>query len=156
MPKQTRRVTDQSQRHAPRFAAFARLRRGCDAASRLLALAAFCMTAPPLSAQEGLPTPGEAIGRVFDAVGLRNAPPPAPDFVVKSRGAPLDYKPLQPTDRENHRKPAAELQSIEADMANAAARNKAAASRVAVPDGAAPPVAKPAGATKRKAGAKAQ
>ncbi len=114
MPKQTRRVTYQS--HTPLSPGGAFPPRGRVArirgAARVFALAAMSLAAVQLHAQEGPSSPGEAIGRIFEAVKLRNTPPPPPDFVVKSRGAPLDYKPLLPTDRENHRKPAAELQSI--------------------------------------------
>ena len=116
----------------------------------LCLLTGLWLVPPQAAAQEGLPTPGEAIGRIFDAVKLRNQPPAPPDFVTNSRTGGLDYKPLAPTDRENHKKPPAQLEAIDADMASAAARNRAAAAQVAVPDavaakpGTAKPRAKPA------------
>jgi hypothetical protein len=102
-------------------------------------IAYFCVAAGtclgiPLALAQGLPTPGEAIGRIFDAVKLRNELPQPPDFVTNSRTQDLEYQPLRQTDRANHRKSPQELQSLDAEMAGAAARNREAAQHAGTPD----------------------
>jgi len=89
------------------------------------------------SAQEAPSTGGETIGRVFDALGLRSEPKPAPDFIQRARPDPqsLDYMPFSPPDSGRAKpKTPAQLDAMGADLNQALARNRAAAARVKTPD----------------------
>lgn len=100
----------------------------------LSALAAFAL-ATPAAAQEGAPsTGGQAIGAVFDGLGLRKPVPAAPDFVRESRPGQLDYVPLSPTPEPTAKKSAAELQAAGATLDKAAAENRRRAARVKIPN----------------------
>jgi hypothetical protein len=103
---------------------------------RYLLLLVCCLVAAlPLNARAQV---GEAIGRILDDTNIRRAPPPPPDFVVKTRPDPdaLHYTPLQtpePTDRTPKKTPA-ELEAIGAELSRAAAANKEKAARIKTPD----------------------
>jgi hypothetical protein len=103
-----------------------------------LGLMAAALLAPACAgAQEAPSTGGETIGRVFDALGLRSEPKPAPDFIQKARPDPqsLDYQPFSPPDSERARaKTPAQLDAMGADLNRSLARNRAAAARVKIPD----------------------
>ncbi len=119
----------------------------------------FCwaMSAAPIEARaQQLPTPGEAIGRVFEGAGLRRAPDTPPDFVVNSRPQNMDYAPLsvsQPADRGPKKTPA-ELEAMGADLMRAAAENREKAARIKVPDSGRPnPAVSKKSATVKQRGA---
>jgi len=88
----------------------------------------------PAAAQEAPTTGGSFIGRIFDATGLRTAPPPAADFVRESRPQQLDYAPLSPKPEKSGRKSAAELQASGAALDRAAAEARRRAARVKIPN----------------------
>lgn len=90
------------------------------------------------AAQEAPATGGALIGRIFDATGLRHAPPPPSDFVRQSRPEQLDYVPLAPAAETKGRRSAADMQALGAELDTAIAANRAKAARVKTPD-AAPP-----------------
>ncbi len=95
--------------------------------------AALLTLAGAAGAQEAAPsTGGQLIGGVFEALGIRKPPPPAPDFVRESRPEQMDYKPFTP--RPEKRKTAADLQAAGAELERAAAENRRRAGRVKVPD----------------------
>jgi hypothetical protein len=102
---------------------------------RLLAVAAMLTVASPASAQEGaLSSAGQAIGGVFDSLGLRKPPPPAPDFVRQSRPEKMDYVPFAPTPEKDGKKRAAEMQAAGATLDRAAVTARRRAARVNAPD----------------------
>jgi hypothetical protein len=79
---------------------------------------------------------GAAIGNVLETLHLRQTPPPAPDFVVRSRPAPdsLEYQPMKPTEKPTGKKTPAQLDALGAELEGALERNRKAGARVAVPD----------------------
>lgn len=91
-------------------------------------------------AQEMPSSGGEFIGRMFDATGLRTAPPQAADFVRESRPERMDYRAFDPTPRKDpKRKTAADLRAMGAGLEAAAAENRRKAAGVAKPDAPAKP-----------------
>ncbi|MGA8169440.1 MAG: hypothetical protein WB816_01170, partial [Methylocystis sp.] len=86
----------------------------------------------------------------MDSLNLRHAPPPAADFVVRSRPAPdtLNYRPMAPTEKSTKKKTPEQLDALGAELEGALARNRQAGARVATPDPA------PGPAPRRAAGAK--
>ena len=101
---------------------------------RLPLLAAALTLAGAAAAQEAPATGGQAIGGLFDALGFRKPPPPAPDFVRESRPDTMDYKPLAPTPPRSEKKSAAEMQAAGAALDRAIAENRRKAARVKVPN----------------------
>lgn len=105
-------------------------------------LSTFCLvafvalSAPARAADGGPATIGEAIGKLFESANLRSTPPPAADFVVRSRPAELDYTPLaKPQTGPPGTRNASELQKLEKELGAAAAANRSRAARVRAPDG---------------------
>jgi hypothetical protein len=87
------------------------------------------------AAQEAQPsTGGQTIGRLFDALGIRKPPPPAPDFVRESRPARLDYVPLAPKPDGDAKANAARLRETGASLDRSAAEARRRAARVKTPD----------------------
>lgn len=101
-----------------------------------IALVLICgLAAGAALAQEAPSSGGEFIGRIFDATGLRTAPPQAADFVRESRPERMDYRPFDPTPKkDSKRKTAADLRALGADLEAAAAENRRKAAGVARPD----------------------
>lgn len=99
-----------------------------------LALAGALLAAGAARAQDAPSSGGQAIGGLFEALGLRKPIPPAPDFVRESRPERLDYKPLAPTPKPTAKKDAANLQAAGASLDRAAAQAKSRAARVKVPN----------------------
>ncbi len=106
----------------------------------------FCV---PAAAQEAN-SPGAAVSGVLDALHLRQEPPPAADFVVRSRPAPdaLDYQPMKPVEKSQKKKTPAQLDALGAELESALERNRRAGAGVARPD----PAPRPT--QRRAAGAK--
>ena len=94
---------------------------------------------------------GAMVGNVLETLHLRQTPPPAQDFVVRSRPAPdqLQYQPMKPTEKPTGKKTPAQLDALGAELQGALEQNRKAGARVAVPD----PAPRPA-ASKRAAAAK--
>lgn len=90
------------------------------------------------AAQEAPATGGALIGRIFDATGLRHAPPPPPDFVRQSRPERLDYVPLAPSAEKDGKRKVGAMQALGAELDAAIAGNRARAARVKTPDVAPP------------------
>jgi hypothetical protein len=92
---------------------------------------------------------GAMVGNVLETLHLRQTPPPAQDFVVRSRPAPdeLQFQPMKPTEKPTGKKTPAQLDALGAELEGALERNRKAAARVAVPDSASRP------ATPRRAAA---
>jgi hypothetical protein len=91
--------------------------------------------APAAHAEDSAPSSvGEAIGRMFEGVGLRNSPPPSADFVTRSRPSQLDYAPFATQgsrpDKTKIREDSAALQK---ELEAAGAANRARAARVKRP-----------------------
>lgn len=84
-------------------------------------------------AQDAPPTGGRAIGAIFDGLGLRKPPAPAPDFVRESRPERLDYLPLAPRPGTSQKKTPAEMEALGAQLDRAIAENKRKAARVKTP-----------------------
>ncbi len=102
---------------------------------RLALIAAVLAVANAAAAQEaGISTGGQAIGGLFDALGLRRPTSPAPDFVRESRPQKMDYVPLAPTPEKNGKQRATELQATSAALDRAAAQARRRAARVKTPD----------------------
>lgn len=101
------------------------------------------------SAQEAN-SPGAVVGDVLDALHLRQEPPAAADFVVRSRPAPgsLDYQPMKPTEKSEKKKTPAQLDALGAELESALAQNRRAGARVAAPDPAPRPAPRRAAGTK--------
>jgi hypothetical protein len=100
-----------------------------------LVAAAALVVANAAAAQEaGISSGGQAIGRLFEGLGLRRPPPPAPDFVRESRTKNMDYVPLTPTPEKNDKQRAAELRAAGAALERAAAQARQRAARVKAPD----------------------
>lgn len=95
-------------------------------------LLALCL-AGAAGAQEAPATGGQLIGGVFDALGLRAKPAPAPDFVRNSRRDGLDYAPFSPAPPQSRRKTPAEMQALGAELDRALAENRRKAGRVKSP-----------------------
>ena len=117
-----------------------------------LALPSLCgeaaaQEAPAQAAVSG----GAVIGDVLETLHLRQTPPPAQDFVVRSRPAPdsLHYQPMKPTEKPTGKKTPAQLDALGAELEGALEQNRKAGARVAVPD-----PAPRQGAPKRAAAAK--
>jgi len=89
------------------------------------------------------------VGNVLETLHLRQTPPPAQDFVVRSRPAPdqLQYQPMKPTEKPIGKKNPAQLDALGAELQGALEQNRKAGARVAVPD----PAPRPA--TPRRAAA---
>ena len=94
-------------------------------------------------------TGGAMVGNVLETLRLRQTPPPAQDFVVRSRPAPdqLQYQPMKPTEKPTGKKTPAQLDALGAELQGALEQNRKAGARVAVPD----PAPRPA--TPRRAAA---
>ncbi|MGA3061968.1 MAG: hypothetical protein ABSD90_01935 [Methylocystis sp.] len=92
---------------------------------------------------------GAMVGNVLETLHLRQTPPPAQDFVVRSRPAPdqLQYQPMKPTEKPAGKKTPAQLDALGAELQGALEQNRKAGARVAVPD----PAPRPA--TPRRAAA---
>jgi hypothetical protein len=104
-----------------------------------LALALLLGAAPVAASAQEAVTGGETIGRILDVLKMRAPPAPAPEFVLETRpdASKLDYMPLAPPPRPAPPNKAAG-DAIEADLVAAAAKAKARAARVGVPDSGAP------------------
>jgi hypothetical protein len=104
-----------------------------------LAPASLCdgAAAQEAEAQEGV-SGGAIVGNVLETLHLRQTPPPAQDFVVRSRPAPdeLQFQPMKPTEKPTGKKTPAQLDALGAELEGALERNRKAAARVAVPDSA--------------------
>lgn len=89
------------------------------------------------------------VGDVLDTLHLRQTPPPAQDFVVRSRPAPdqLHYQPMKPTEMPTAKKTPAQLDALGAELEGALEQNRKKGARVALPD----PASRPA--TPRRAAA---
>ena len=115
-----------------------------------LAPASLCdgAAAQEAEAQEGV-SGGAIVGNVLETLHLRQTPPPAQDFVVRSRPAPdqLQFQPMKPAEKPTGKKTPAQLDALGAELEGALERNRKAAARVAVPDSASRP------ATPRRAAA---
>ena len=156
--------TRRRQRANPEALPFAGAKaRQCDtaggAARRLRILVTLAVALAPASlcdgaaaqeaeAQEGV-SGGAIVGNVLETLHLRQTPPPAQDFVVRSRPAPdeLQFQPMKPTEKPTGKKTPAQLDALGAELEGALERNRKAAARVAVPDSASRP------ATPRRAAA---
>ena len=94
-------------------------------------------------------TGGAMVGNVLETLHLRQTPPPAQDFVVRSRPAPdqLQYQPMKPTEKPTGKKTPAQLDALGAELQGALEQNRKAGARAAVPD----PAPRPA--TPRRAAA---
>jgi len=94
-------------------------------------------------------TGGAMVGNVLETLRLRQTPPPAQDFVVRSRPAPdqLQYQPMKPTEKPTGKKTPAQLDALGAELQGALEQNRKAGARAAVPD----PAPRPA--TPRRAAA---
>ena len=94
-------------------------------------------------------TGGAMVGNVLETLRLRQTPPPAQDFVVRSRPAPdqLQYQPMKPTEKPTGKKTPAQLDALGAELQGALEQNRKAGARVTVPD----PAPRPA--TPRRAAA---
>jgi hypothetical protein len=79
-------------------------------------------------------TGGQAIGAIFNGLGLRKPPGPAPDFVTNSRPAALDYAPLAPAPEKAKRRSPAEMQAAGDELDKAIAQNRRRAARVKIPN----------------------
>jgi len=81
-------------------------------------------------------TGGAMVGNVLETLRLRQTPPPAQDFVVRSRPAPdqLQYQPMKPTEKPTGKKTPAQLDALGAELQGALEQNRKAGARVAVPD----------------------
>ncbi|ATQ68340.1 MULTISPECIES: hypothetical protein [Methylosinus] len=103
---------------------------------RIFALAPIALLlAAPTRAEDASSSVGATIGRFFEGVGLRNAPPPRVDFVERSRPADLDYTPLGPkVTRPDLKTVRAEADAMQKELEAAAAAARARAARVKTPD----------------------
>ncbi len=92
---------------------------------------------------------GAMVGNVLETLHLRQTPPPAQDFVVRSRPAAdqLQYQPMKPTEKPTGKKTPAQLDALGTELEGALERNRKAGARVAAPD----PAPRPA--TPRRAAA---
>jgi hypothetical protein len=123
--------------------------RQCDTAGgaarrlRVLIALAAALALPSLSgeaaaqeaeAQEAV-SGGAMVGNVLETLHLRQTPPPAQDFVVRSRPAPdsLEYQPMKPTEKPTGKKTPAQLDALGAELEGALEQNRKAGARVAVP-----------------------
>ena len=81
-------------------------------------------------------TGGAMVGNVLETLRLRQTPPPAQDFVVRSRPAPdqLQYQPMKPTEKPTGKKTPAQLDALGAELQGALEQNRKAGARAAVPD----------------------
>jgi hypothetical protein len=140
--------------------------RQCDTAGgaarrlRVLIALAAALALPSLRGEAAAQEAGEAaaqeatsggtmVGNVLETLHLRQTPPPAQDFVVRSRPAPdqLQYQPMKPTEKPIGKKNPAQLDALGAELQGALEQNRKAGARVAVPD----PAPRPA--TPRRAAA---
>jgi len=140
--------------------------RQCDTAGgaarrlRVLIALAAALALPSLGGEAAAQEAGEAaaqetasggamVGNVLETLHLRQTPPPAQDFVVRSRPAPdqLQYQPMKPTEKPTGKKTPAQLDALGAELQGALEQNRKAGARVAVPD----PAPRPA--TPRRAAA---
>jgi hypothetical protein len=79
-------------------------------------------------------TGGRAIGAIFDGLGLRKPPGPAPDFVTNSRPETLDYAPLAPAPEKAKKRSPSEMQAVGDELDRAIAQNRRRAARVKIPN----------------------
>jgi len=117
-----------------------RLRSHSIARFRLTAAIALAVASVALSRSAQAQSVGESIGGAVDALHLRTTPPPAADFVQKSRPNPetLDYRPLAPTAKPSpKRRTPEQLDALGGELERARERNLRSAARVKIPD--APP-----------------
>jgi hypothetical protein len=140
--------------------------RQCDTAGgaarrvRVLIALAAALALPSLCGEAAAQEAGEAaaqetasggamVGNVLETLHLRQTPPPAQDFVVRSRPAPdqLQYQPMKPTEKPTGKKTPAQLDALGAELQGALEQNRKAGARVTVPD----PAPRPA--TPRRAAA---
>jgi hypothetical protein len=140
--------------------------RQCDTAGgaarrlRVLIALAAALALPSLRGEAAAQEAGEAaaqetasggamVGNVLETLHLRQTPPPAQDFVVRSRPAPdqLQYQPMKPTEKPTGKKTPAQLDALGAELQGALEQNRKAGARVTVPD----PAPRPA--TPRRAAA---
>ena len=119
------------------------------AAVAAMALCLLALGPPGAVAPAGAQSLGEGFGEAADALHLRNRPPPAADFVEQARPDHLDYQPLAPADKANHKKSASELDALAASLDSARTANQRAAQRVRSTD-------QPAGTKTAKAKSDAQ
>jgi hypothetical protein len=98
----------------------------------LTALLLLTFSVDPARAQ----TPGSVFGDIAETLHLRPTPPPAAPFVDATRPDPdaLQYRPLTPADRDNHRKSPAELDALANKLEGARQNALRAAARVWTPD----------------------
>ena len=127
--------------------------RQCDTAGgarrrlRVLIALAAALALPSLRGEAGAQEAGAAgaqeavsggavIGDVLETLHLRQTPPPAQDFVVRSRPAPdsLNYQPMKPTEKPTGKKTPAQLDALGAELQGALEQNRKAGARVAMPD----------------------
>ncbi|MGA9825208.1 MAG: hypothetical protein WBQ53_10295 [Methylocystis sp.] len=102
-----------------------------------LALPSLCDEAAAQEAEAPKAVSGGAmVGDVLDTLHLRQTPPPAQDFVVRSRPAPdqLHYQPMKPTEAPTAKKTPAQLDALGAELEGALEQNRKKGARVAVPD----------------------
>jgi hypothetical protein len=140
--------------------------RQCDTAGgaarrlRVLIALAAALALPSLRGEAAAQEAGEAaaqetasggamVGNVLETLHLRQTPPRAQDFVVRSRPAPdqLQYQPMKPTEKPTGKKTPAQLDALGAELQGALEQNRKAGARVTVPD----PAPRPA--TPRRAAA---
>jgi hypothetical protein len=101
----------------------------------LLAIAAALLASPARAEDAGPSSVGEAIGRFFESVGVRNAPPPRADFVERSRPADLDYAPFAKREpRPDKKQISADAAALQKELETAGAAARARAARVKTPD----------------------
>ena len=76
-------------------------------------------------------TGGAMVGNVLETLRLRQTPPPAQDFVVRSRPAPdqLQYQPMKPTEKPTGKKTPAQLDALGAELQGALEQNRKAGAR---------------------------
>jgi hypothetical protein len=103
---------------------------------RIFALAPIALLlAAPARAEEAPSSVGATIGRFFEGVGMRNAPPPRVDFVERSRPSDLDYAPLEPkATRPDVKAISAQADALQKELEAAGAAARARAARVKTPD----------------------
>jgi hypothetical protein len=98
------------------------------------ALLAGAIAFPGASLAQEPTTGGRAIGAIFDGLGLRKPPGPAPDFVTNSRQETLDYAPLAPAPEKAKKRSPAEMQAVGDELDRAIAQNRRRAARVKIPN----------------------
>jgi hypothetical protein len=101
----------------------------------LLLIVAAAQASAARAEERGAGSVGGTIGQFFEGVGLRNAPPPAADFVERSRPAELDYAPFaDPASRPDAKKNREDAAARQKELEAAVAANRVRAARVRTPD----------------------